>query len=70
MSAFGKRISWQGEASVPPGHTMRFKEVMDIVAGDILTRLFVPMWAKNFTAKTRRVFAGFDELTVRIDVLL
>jgi hypothetical protein len=38
---------------------------MHIISHDVIIRLAVPKWARNITARIRRVFLGFDEMTVR-----
>lgn len=51
--------------TIPPGHTISFKESLHIVSTDMLLKLAVPSWAVGLNKKFRRVDTAFKELRVR-----
>jgi cytochrome P450 len=61
-AGFGQRMSWEDEEGVPPNHRMTFKDAMQQVSTNLLTKLMVPDWAMGFTKRTRKVRLAFEEL--------
>ncbi|KAE9395447.1 cytochrome P450 [Gymnopus androsaceus JB14] len=61
-AAFGQRISWKDEDTVPENHQLSFKVALSEVSTNCLTKIIVPSWAMGFNAHTRKVRLAFDEL--------
>ncbi|KAF9075519.1 cytochrome P450 [Rhodocollybia butyracea] len=61
-AAFGNRISWKDDDSVPPGHQLSFKDAIHEVSMGTLTKTIVPKWAMGWNSYTRKVRLAFDEL--------
>ena len=62
---FGRSVSWEEDVTIPPGHTMTYKDALHIATTDFLLKLLVPGWALSLTPRLRRVKLGFEELHVR-----
>ena len=63
---FGRSVSWKEDgASIPPGHTMTYKDALQVITNDFILKLTVPGWALGLTPRLRRVKLGFEELHVR-----
>ncbi|KAG7093386.1 hypothetical protein E1B28_007067 [Marasmius oreades] len=62
VAGFGRRISWQDDVVVPPGHKLTFKEALSGVSAGIVTKLLCPDWLMGITEKTRKVKLAFEEL--------
>ncbi|EMD41758.1 hypothetical protein CERSUDRAFT_147048 [Gelatoporia subvermispora B] len=57
-AGFGRRFSWDTEASVPPGHQMPFKDALHIVSRDLFFKLMFPNWFLKWAPiKKIRVFS-------------
>src|ERR1700733_4087880 len=61
---FGRRISWEDDGILPPGHQMTFKQALHIVSGSFMLKLVIPDWAPGFTQQIRDTRLAFDELQV------
>ncbi|KIK59170.1 hypothetical protein GYMLUDRAFT_684483 [Collybiopsis luxurians FD-317 M1] len=61
-AAFGQRISWKDDKSIPPKHEMTFKGALHEVSMKAFVKFFVPEWAMGITALTRRVRLASEEL--------
>ncbi|KAJ3514321.1 hypothetical protein NLJ89_g2442 [Agrocybe chaxingu] len=59
---FGRRISWQEDVAIPPGHEMSFKDALHIVSTDIFIKMFTPEKLLGLTTKFRRIRRAFEEL--------
>lgn len=64
LLAFGQRISWKDDDSVPPNHQMSFKDALHEVSNNLITKITVPPWALGVSAHTRKVRLAFEELEV------
>ncbi|TFK49108.1 cytochrome P450 [Heliocybe sulcata] len=62
MAGFGQQYGWKDEGSVSQGHTMSFKEALDIVSTDVFLKIIVPKWASSLTRRIRRAITAYDEL--------
>ncbi|KAG7096557.1 hypothetical protein E1B28_003979 [Marasmius oreades] len=62
VAGFGRRISWQDDLSLPPGHKMSFKEALSEVSEGVFIKLVCPERLVGFWDKTRKVKLAFDEL--------
>ena len=49
---------------VRPGHQMTFKEALQTLSYNIIMKVALPDWAKNFTKRTKKVHLAFMELKV------
>ena len=63
---FGRKISWDDDATIPSGHQMTFKHALHIVSTDFMMKFIVPEWAFGFTQRLRDAKLAFDELQVLI----
>ncbi|KAE9391410.1 cytochrome P450 [Gymnopus androsaceus JB14] len=63
-AAFGQRISWKDDSSVPPNHQMTFKEAIHEASAGCFTKILVPGWAMGLNEHTRTVRLAFVELEV------
>ncbi|ESK89553.1 cytochrome p450 [Moniliophthora roreri MCA 2997] len=61
-AGFGKRLGWEKEYLVPPGHQLSFEETFKIVSSDIFIKVLVPNWLPNVTERIRKVRLAFNEL--------
>jgi hypothetical protein len=61
---FGRRVTWTTDLVVPPGHQMTFKDALNILSTNLIMKIALPDWAKNFTKHTREVHMAFMELKV------
>jgi len=61
-AAFGQRISWKDDGTVPTNHQLSFKDAIVEVSNNCVTKIIVPSWAMGFNAHTRKVRLAFDEL--------
>ncbi|KIK59171.1 hypothetical protein GYMLUDRAFT_245592 [Collybiopsis luxurians FD-317 M1] len=61
-AAFGKKISWKDDGSIPPNHEMTFKGAIHEVSKNSFVRFFVPEWAMGMTAYTRKIRLASEEL--------
>ena len=63
---FGRSVSWKEDGTtIPPGHTMTYKDALHVVTNDFILKLTVPGWALGLTPRLRKVKLGFEELHVR-----
>ena len=63
---FGRSVSWKEDDTViPPGHTMTYKDALQVTTNEFILKLVVPSWALGLTPRLRRVKLGFEELHVR-----
>ncbi|EIN08462.1 cytochrome P450 [Punctularia strigosozonata HHB-11173 SS5] len=62
VAGFGRRISWNDDLVVPPGHEMTFKDALHVVSTDVFVRLIVPERAMGLTKRLRNVRLAFKEL--------
>jgi len=63
VAGFGKNVSWKEDgAIIPPGHTMTFKDALQVTTNDFILKLAVPGWALGLTPRLRKVKFGFEEL--------
>ena len=62
---FGRRVSWEDDKQIPPGHRLSFKGALHDVSTYITVKLLTPKWAYYFSKFLRRVQLSFDELEVR-----
>lgn len=62
VAGFGRRISWNDDLKLPPGHRMTFKDALHIVSSDVFIKLVVPKWAMGWTQRFRNVQIAFEEL--------
>jgi hypothetical protein len=63
---FGKSVSWKKDGEIiPPGHTMTYKDALDVTTNDFILKVAVPGWALGLTPRLRKVKLGFEELHVR-----
>ena len=67
---FGRRVTWTSDLVVPPGHQMTFKDALHILSTNLITKIALPDWAKNFTKHTRKVHLAFMELKVCFTLLM
>lgn len=59
-------MSWKEDDTViPPGHTMTYKDALQVTTNEFILKLVVPSWALGLTPRLRRVKLGFEELHVR-----
>ncbi|KAE9395453.1 cytochrome P450 [Gymnopus androsaceus JB14] len=61
-AAFGQKISWKDEDTVPANRQLSFKDALHEVSINCVTKIIVPSWAMGFSAYTRKVRLAFDEL--------
>ncbi|EGN92850.1 hypothetical protein SERLA73DRAFT_98604, partial [Serpula lacrymans var. lacrymans S7.3] len=61
-AGFGRNISWQEDAIIPPGHKMTFKDALHIVTTNLVLKLTVPKWAFGLTKRLQRTWLAFEEL--------
>ena len=61
---FGRSISWKEDGKIPPGHTMTYKDALQVTTNDFLLKLVVPSWVLGLTPRLRKVKLGFEELHV------
>ncbi|EGN92845.1 hypothetical protein SERLA73DRAFT_163809 [Serpula lacrymans var. lacrymans S7.3] len=61
-AGFGRRISWQEDAIIPPGHKMTFRDSLHIVTTNLAIKLVTPKWAYGLNKRLERVGLAFDEL--------
>ena len=62
---FGKSVSWTEDGTIiPPGHTMTYKDALQVTTHDFILKLAVPGWALGLTPRLRKVKLGFEELHV------
>jgi hypothetical protein len=61
---FGRKISWQEDAIIPPGHQLTFKDALRTVSTHIVLKLVIPNWAFGLTQRFREIRLAFDELEV------
>ncbi|PSR70454.1 hypothetical protein PHLCEN_2v13705, partial [Hermanssonia centrifuga] len=64
VAGFGRRITWEDDLVVPPGHQMAFKDALHIVSTDVILKAVIPNWAMKLgpTKRIRNVVTAFDEL--------
>ncbi|PSR70451.1 hypothetical protein PHLCEN_2v13702 [Hermanssonia centrifuga] len=63
-AGFGRRISWQDDLVVPPGHKMTFKDALHVASTDVIIKLICSDWVlKNAPFKRlNKCKAAYDEL--------
>ncbi|VDB86106.1 unnamed protein product [Peniophora sp. CBMAI 1063] len=61
-AGFGRRISWDSDNYVPPGHQLSFKAALDACAHDMGFRVMFSERILSLTAPGRRVLMEFEEL--------
>ena len=66
FTAFGRRMSWEEDVKIPPGHKKTFKDALHTVSLSIIIRALIPPWAMNSTQYLRDVSGAFHELEVGI----
>ncbi|KAG7445093.1 cytochrome P450 [Guyanagaster necrorhizus] len=62
VAGFGRKMPWQADTVVPPGHTMAFHDAMRLVSTGIILRITVTRWIMGLIPKWVKVRAAFDEL--------
>ncbi|TFY75699.1 hypothetical protein EWM64_g8312 [Hericium alpestre] len=62
VAGFGRRISWNDDLKIPPGHKMTFKDALHVVSSDVFLKLVVPDYAMGLTERLRNVRLAFEEL--------
>ncbi|KAI3604410.1 cytochrome p450 [Moniliophthora roreri] len=60
-AGFGRRVSWQSDTIVPPGHQMTFKDALHKVCLNMLVKRIVPAWMMGFTPRLRKIRLAFEE---------
>ncbi|KAK0202482.1 cytochrome P450 [Desarmillaria ectypa] len=64
VAGFGRKMNWQADSVVPPGHTMPFHDALRFMSTGIVLivlKTIIPLWAMGLTRKWARVRAAFDE---------
>ncbi|EKM52724.1 uncharacterized protein PHACADRAFT_126770 [Phanerochaete carnosa HHB-10118-sp] len=71
VAGFGRRMTWQEDGKLPPGHSMTFKargflsqEALHYVSLDIFVKLLTPGWLLKLglTERMKRASTAFQEL--------
>ncbi|KAK0241060.1 cytochrome P450 [Armillaria nabsnona] len=62
VAGFGRKMDWQADMVLPPGHEMPFRDVLRLVSTGLFTKILIPRWAMGLTPKWAKVRAAFDEL--------
>ncbi|KIJ46886.1 hypothetical protein M422DRAFT_29073 [Sphaerobolus stellatus SS14] len=60
-AGFGRRISWEEDSDIPPGHTMSFNDAVHQVASKLVIRIATPNWVYPFSRRLLRIQAAFYE---------
>ncbi|SJL04160.1 uncharacterized protein ARMOST_07520 [Armillaria ostoyae] len=61
-ASFGRKMSWQVDTAVTPGHMMAFSEALRLACSGVVLKIIVPRWAMGLIPKWAEVRAAFDEL--------
>ena len=61
---FGRKISWEDDGILPPGHQMTFKQALHITSSSFMLKLVVPDWVPAYSKQIRDTRLAFDELQV------
>ncbi|PPQ76825.1 hypothetical protein CVT24_010969 [Panaeolus cyanescens] len=69
-AGFGQKISWSDDGAIPKGHSMSFKETMDIMSKDFMIPLALPKWALGVTKRTRNAGKALVELKKYISEMI
>lgn len=69
-AGFGRNISWKDDDTLPSGHQLTFKNALHIVTTDVFLKLIFPDRALGLTKRLRNVRLAFDELEVRLILLI
>jgi len=64
VAAFGRPVSWSDDTVIPPGHTIPFKEAIQLVSQGLFVKLFAPFWLLKIVPRWRRVATAFNEVEV------
>ncbi|PPQ66862.1 hypothetical protein CVT24_008570 [Panaeolus cyanescens] len=62
LLGFGQSISWTDDDDIPEGHTMSFKDTMQIMSKDFIIPIAIPKWALGITKRTRKAGQALVEL--------
>ncbi|KAJ7100094.1 cytochrome P450 [Mycena belliarum] len=74
-AGFGRRASWQEDATPPPGHTRAFRAAVSTALACLFTRVLTPPWIYALSARVRlplispalnETHAAFDALRVHM----
>ncbi|SJL04168.1 uncharacterized protein ARMOST_07528 [Armillaria ostoyae] len=62
IAGFGRKMNWQADSIVLPGHTMPFHDALHLVSTGFIVKMVIPRWAMGLTRKWTEVINAFDEL--------
>ncbi|KAK0437997.1 cytochrome P450 [Armillaria borealis] len=62
ITGFGRKMNWQADSIVPPGHTMSFHDTLRLVSTGLILKMVIPRWAMGLTRKWTETRIAFDEL--------
>ncbi|KAL1946291.1 hypothetical protein VTO73DRAFT_15418 [Trametes versicolor] len=63
VAGFGRRITWNEDAVAPPGHTITFKDALNVVSRNLFLQVLFPHWLLKWgTPSMRRFHASYTEL--------
>nr|BAL05196.1 cytochrome P450 [Phanerodontia chrysosporium] len=64
VAGFGRRMTWQEDSKLPPGHQLSFKEALHYVSSAVFVKLATPAWLLKWapTERMRRTNLAFKEL--------
>lgn len=69
VAGFGRPVSWSEDDDLPAGHTLSFKEAIQLVSNGLFVKLFVPLWLLKRVPRWRRVATAFTEIEVSFNYL-
>ena len=64
VAGFGRPVSWSDDSVIPPGHTIPFKEAIQLVSRDLHIKILVPPWMLKIVPRWRRMSNAFTEVEV------
>ena len=70
FAGFGRKVSWEEDEVIQPGHDMSFKEALHTVSTYLQLKLIAPSWAYRFSKLLRHVQKSNEELHVSLIVLV
>ncbi|PBK99829.1 cytochrome P450 [Armillaria gallica] len=62
IAGFGRKMNWQADSIVLPGHTMPFHDALHLVSTGFIVKMAIPRWAMGLTRKWAQIRNAFDEL--------
>ncbi|KAK0239242.1 cytochrome P450 [Armillaria nabsnona] len=62
VAGFGRKMTWQADTVITPGHTMSFRDALQLVSSGIALKIIVPRWAMGLIARWAKIRAAYDEL--------